>query len=79
MSSNQSQSGLWAMYLFHAELTSLQGLTEAHLPMEEAALVDQCGGLSEALTHRDALRQVGMETDWDVVSNKKREVYSSLL
>lgn len=38
------------MYLFHAELTSLQGLTKAHFPVEEAALVYQCGDLLEALT-----------------------------
>lgn len=44
-----------AVYLFHAKLTTLQGLTEAHLPMEDAALVNQRGGLLKALTHRNTL------------------------
>lgn len=47
--------GFGAVYLFHAELTSLQGLTEAHLPMEKAALVYQRRLLLEALTHWNAL------------------------
>lgn len=51
----QNDWGNGAVYLFHADLTSLQGLTEAHLPMEEAILVYQSGGLLEALTYWDAL------------------------
>lgn len=42
------------VYLFHAELTFLQGLTEAHLPMEETPLVYECGNLLEALTYWNA-------------------------
>lgn len=71
----QHDSG--AVYLFQAELTSLQGLTEAYLPKEEATLVYQRGGLLEALTHWNAFGQVGMQADGDVVPDKKkRETYS---
>lgn len=47
--------GCGAVYLFHADLTPLQGLTETHLSMEEATLVYQCGDLLEALTYWIAL------------------------
>ena len=61
------------MYLFHAELTSLQRLAEAHLPMEESLLVYQRGGLLQARTHWNALGQVGVEAHGDVVPGEKRE------
>lgn len=61
------------LYLFHAELAPLQGLTESHLPMEEPTLVSQRWRLPEALTHWSALWQVGMEADGDAVSNKRWE------
>lgn len=67
--------GFGAEYLFHAELPLLQGLTETHLPQEEAPLVYQCWGL-EAWTHWKTLGQVGMETDGDVVSETKRKTSS---
>lgn len=59
--------------LFHAELSSLQLLSEAHLPMEEPSLVDECRVGLQTLTRRYAFWQVGMETDGDVVSNEERE------
>lgn len=59
-------------YLFHAELMLLQRLTEAHLPQEEALLAYQCGGLTQAGTHGNALRQVGVEPHRDAVSGGRR-------
>lgn len=56
-------------YLFHAEFSSLQRLTKAHLPMEEAMLVYERGGLLEARTHWYAFRQVGMQANGNVVSD----------
>lgn len=56
------------MYLLHAELTTLQGLTEAHFPVKEASLVSEAGGLLEHLTHWSALREVGMETNRNLMS-----------
>lgn len=59
------------MYLFHAELTSLQALTEAHFPMEKASVVSEAGGLLQDVTHWSALREVGMETNGNFMSETK--------
>lgn len=74
MIANEAWEG--SVYLPHAELTPLQGLTEAHLPTEEAVLVGQCGGL---LTHRNAFGQVGVEADGNAVPDTEKLSVLALL